>query len=242
MANPPTGLNLEDYLNCVATTSGTCQAPSDPVFDQQQVSMVAVYQRCLANYQSKQWDLGAYVLFNSTLRKTLNYQVPTPTTCTRLSNFQSPTTGSNCIGDCLMYSQSQGSDASPCLDYFLQDRNEKDIEYFEYSNNTGATLSHEIDACQVFTGPAQLPQGQSFRQCLNEYSDTGQCQLPLIVWSGRSQNKVPVGQHHATRITSEAAKITAAQRVYREVRDSVKSLLDKLNGTWNANNLKVPMT
>ena len=111
--------------------------------------MVAVYQRCLANYQSKQWDLGSYVLYNSTLRAQINHPVPTPTQCIPLPNFQSPTTGTSCLGDCLLYSQSQGSDPSPCLDYLLQGLNMQDIEYFEYVNNSGATASYEIDACQV---------------------------------------------------------------------------------------------
>lgn len=91
----------------------------------------------------------------------------------------------------------------------------------------------------MFSGPAQLEAGHEFRACLDGYSNTGDCKLPLIVWSGRSANKVPVGAHHATRITDPNAKTEAARRVYREVRDSVKSLLNQLNSTWTADNLQV---
>ena len=154
MASPPSGLALDAYLECVSTNTGTCAPPADPVFQQQQVSMVAVFQRCLQNYASKQWDLGSYVLYNSTLRSQIDYAVPAPAAnpCLPLAGFVSPTTGTSCLGDCLLYSQSQGSDPSPCLDYLLQGLDVKDVEYFEYANASGATASNEIDACQVWSG------------------------------------------------------------------------------------------
>lgn len=193
--------------------------------------MTTIYQRCLANYQSKQWDIGAHALYNATLRAKLGIQaVPQ---CLWLEGYK------GCVGDCLLYSTEQGSGVEPCLNYLLQQLNVKSEEYFEYSRAPTATQAHEIDACQVFSGPAQLDAGEEFRACLNGYSNTGDCKLPLIVWSGRSANKVPVGAHHATRITDANAKREAARRVYREVRDSVKALLQQLNSTWNANNLQV---
>ena len=104
--------------------------------------MVAIYQRCLANYQSKQWDLGAYALYNATLLKTLQYS-PSYVPCIQLQSY------GDCLGACLLYSVAQGSGVSPCLGYWLQDLNVKDSDYFQYSNASGATESSDIDACQV---------------------------------------------------------------------------------------------
>ena len=103
--------------------------------------MTTIYQRCLANYQSKQWDIGAHALYHSTLRTKLGIQaVPK---CLWLEGYQ------GCVGDCLLYSTAQGSGVEPCLNYLLQQLNIKSEEYFEYSRATAATQAHEIDACQV---------------------------------------------------------------------------------------------
>ena len=92
---------------------------------------------------------------------------------------------------------------------------------------------------QVFTGPAQLPSGGAFRACLDAYTDTGACQLPHMVWSGRSSNKVPVALDHATQLTDPGAQQAAALRVYGETRAAVVAMLAKLNATWNADSLDV---
>lgn len=192
--------------------------------------MIAVYQRCLANYQSKQWDLGTHVLFNSTLREELQVPVPAPACI--------PIPGYACLGDCVLEAKAQGSTPAPCLGLYLQTLSTTDLDYFEYAPTT-STASSQIDACQVFTGPAQLPEGGYYRACLNEYSNTADCQLPLMVWSGRSSNKVPVATSHGTVISDEAKKIEAAQRIYRETRDQIKALLERLNKTWSADGLEI---
>ena len=90
-----------------------------------------MYQRCLANYQSRQWDAGAYVLFNATLASLFSVPLPTPG-CTPLSTGQ-------CLGDCLLASSS-----GACLDALLQTMNVASLDYFLYSNGTSSA-----DACQV---------------------------------------------------------------------------------------------
>lgn len=96
--------------------------------------MVSVYQRCLANYQSRQWDAGAYVLYNTSLKSTL-FQIPIPTpSCTTLSSGQ-------CMGDCLL-----ASSTGACLDAWLQTLDVASLDYFLYGNGT---LGGATDACQV---------------------------------------------------------------------------------------------
>ena len=96
--------------------------------------MVSVYQRCLANYQSRQWDAGAYVLFNTSLTSTL-FQIPIPTpSCTMLSTGQ-------CLGDCLL-----ASSVGACLDAWLQTTNVASLDHFMYGNGTSGGTA---DACQV---------------------------------------------------------------------------------------------
>ena len=40
------------------------------------MSLISVYQRCLANYQSRQWDMGAHVMFNTSLHKHIQAELP----------------------------------------------------------------------------------------------------------------------------------------------------------------------
>ena len=232
MVAPPHGLSLDDYLACVADGRTNCEPPSDGIFQSQQISMVAVYQRCLANYQSRQWDLGTHVMFNPTIKAKLrSVTIPDPP-CTSIPGY-------TCLGDCITAANAQGSSPAGCLDRLLSKLSTTSLDYFEYSNASGTTASHGIDACQVFSGPAEQPNGAEFRACLDHYSDTGGCKLPLMVWSGRSSNKLPVAMDHGTRITDQNAKINAAKRVYREIRDQVSTALQLLKNTWSADALAV---
>lgn len=264
---PPLGLPIDDYLACLADGGAQCDPPADPFFVRQQVcvwvvrwrfppivsvcpprspknlniplqvSMVSVYQRCLANYQSRQWDLGTHALFNATLRAQLPVPVEVPP-CV-------PVAGYACVGDCVLAARAAGSSPAGCLDLLLQKLGLTSLDYYQYLPSPAAVgspylPSTQVDACQAFTGPAALDfAGQAqFQACLNHYADTGACQLPLMVWSGRSSNRVPVAVAHATRIESEAGREAAARRVYRETRDAVQAVLLRVNSTWNANNVQ----
>jgi hypothetical protein len=230
---PSRGMPLDQYLACVADDQSNCEPPSDAVFETQQISMVAVYQRCLANYQSLQWDLSTHVLFDPVLKAKLHTTVVVPTPpCTTVPGFA-------CLGDCLIAARNQGTTSNACLDLLLTKLSTTSLDYFEYADATGATVSHTIDACQVFSGPAQQMDGESFRACLDHYLDSGACKLPLLVWSGRSSNRLPVAMDHATCIADASAKETAARRVYREVRDQVKIALEALRNTWSADSLSI---
>ena len=234
---PPIGLPLDTYLACVAGGGTQCSGPTDPFFVQQQVSMVAVYQRCLANYQSLQWDLGTHVLFNATLKTKLPVSVPEPD-CVAVPGYP-------CLGTCLLMARAAGSSPAACLDAYLQGQNVASIDYFQYiplaAPQDQPLPSSQIDACGAYTGPAKLafPGQGDFQACLSQYDNTSVCQLPLMVWSGRSSNRVPVASPHATRMLTESEKVDAARRVFRETRDTLNALLMKLNETWNANDLEI---
>ena len=203
--------------------------------------MVAVYQRCLANYQSSQWDLGTYVLFNATLQaKTVQVPVPKPA-CV-------PVAGFDCVGDCLLLLSQK--DPSPCLSAFLSTADVAALDYFEYEPLPASVVSAHaadglpstlVDACQAFTGPAQTARGQAFQACLNQYNESGVCTLPLHVWSGRSSNRMPVASPHATQLAGEVERVQAATRIYAEVRAAVRQALDAVNASWSADGLDIQM-
>ena len=175
--------------------------------------------------------IGAHVLYNTSLQRLMQTPIPTPP-CV-------PIPGWLCLSDCLLAAAQQGGSNSACLDAWLQKRNIASLDYFEYEKKSDA-LSHEVDACQVFSGPAGIDGdvGLPFRICLDHYGDTGICTLPLIVWSGRSTNKVPVGVDHSTVIADPQLRRVAAYNAYAAIQNDVQTALDAA-GQWNATDLKV---
>lgn len=189
---------------------------------------MSVYQRCLSNYQAKQWDVGTWVLFNDTMHAGMPNSLPRSQTVLQYTY--------NDLGQCLQDSNEAGSSNSYCLDGFLNRSNIAKIDYFEYTKTTPQSIN--IDACQSFTGPAKLDSGESFRNCLDNYNNTNICKLPGILWSGRSQNKVPVANVHATSITDTVEQSVAVQNAYTSIRSSVMQALDALKD-WDASNINV---
>jgi len=220
---------LENYLDCLSRGQ-TCSLPSNAIFDRQQISILAVYQRCLANYQMKQWDSGTYALWDPTIRSKIPVSLPI-IGCIPLNNgFY------DCLGDCLLQAQIVGSSNGACFDQWLHQRNILNVDYFQYVQSN----DYFVHACQVFSGPAKLPTSEalSFRHCLDEYSENGMCKLPNIIWSGRSTNKVPVANDHATFISDQSSRIIAAQNEYISIQNDV---LDALNtmANWTSDALEV---
>jgi len=192
--------------------------------------MLAVYQRCLANYQSRQWDIGAHVLFNVSLHEKLQADLPTP------DCWLMPEGG--CLSACLLQSQREGSSNAYCLNEWLRAKDVNSLDFFEYEASGGAPTH----ACQVFSGPAKLggTVAAPFRLCLDSYERTAAelCKLPSIVWSGRSTNKVPVGVDHSTVIADATEKINAARNTYASIQLDVSKALDVMK-SWSASNLNV---
>ena len=187
------------------------------------MSIIAVYQRCLANYQMKQWDAGTYALWDVNIKNKIQASIP-DIGCIPLNDGLFP-----CLSDCLKHSQEVGSSNAGCFDSWVYQQNVNAIDFFEYEQSTGRI----VHACQVFSGPAKMQtnQSQQFKICLDEYSETGICKLPNIVWSGRSTNKVPIASDHSTIITDPNAKLIAAQNAYKAIQNDVYDALSVM-GNW----------
>lgn len=226
--------DFNGYLDCVASKNdGSCTAPTDPIFQKQQISLLSVYQRCLSNYQAMVWDQGAFVMFNKTLQKKLRLDGVMPTDIPDAFN----------VSTCLLTQKSSGYDNTGCLtDYFL--RGTRSIDYFGYSNITDTTnpTSDRIDACLTFSGPASSPDpavSGIFMACLeNDVGSTG-CDIPSMLWSGRSTNRIPVASQHALNISDPAKKKQLAQGEINSAQANVLAVLDKLEKEWTGDGLKI---
>lgn len=192
--------------------------------------MLAVYQKCLANYQAKQWDSGTVALFDKKMQKDIQVVLPA-ISCIAVNSIRY-----ECLSECLLDAQKAGSSNDACLMDWLYTKNINALDFFEYEVSQDDT----VHACQVFSGPAKLPGdvGLPFKICLEEYEASGICKLPNIVWSGRSTNKVPVGSPHATTIVDEAQRLQAAQTSYASIRKDVEDAL-QLMSSWDASKLNI---
>lgn len=220
--------DLDLYLECVASKNdGTCEAPTDPIFQQQQVPMLSVYQRCLTNYQEMTWDQGAFVMFNATLQTRLRLNAVMP---------KDPIPDSFNVSACLLAQKQLGFDNTGCLtDYFL--KGTQSVDYFEYSNitDTDAPPSSMVDACLAFSGPAASPDPQvsrAFLACLENSVNRSGCDIPHMLWSGRSANKVPVATQHTLNISDLGKKLQLAQGEMAAVQAQVLAALDALEKQW----------
>lgn len=222
--------DFDGYLECVASKNdGSCTAPTDPVFQKQQIPMITVYQRCLSNYQEMTWDQGSFIMFNKTLQASLRLDMPQDI----------PDTFN--VATCLLEQKGNGSDNVGCLtDYFL--KGTQAIDYFEYGNITGSTDSKTIDACLTFSGPANHPDpviAKPFVACLETYANRTGCDIPHMLWSGRSTNKVPVATQHTLKITDPATRQRWAEGERNATQARVLQVLDKLEKEWTGDGLKI---
>lgn len=219
---------LDIYLECVASKNdNTCEAPTDPVFQKQQIPMLSVYQRCLSNYQEMTWDQGAFVMFNTTLQARLRLDSIMPSSIPDKFN----------VSNCLLQQKRLGFDNTGCLnDYFLQGT--QPVDYFEYSNITDAQTpdSSVVDACLAFSGPSALPDPRvsaPFLACLENSVNRSGCDIPHMLWSGRSSNKVPVATQHTLNISNMDKKRQLAEGEMAAVQAQVLSTLDQLLQEWS---------
>jgi hypothetical protein len=225
-------VDLDAYLECVASkndASCTSMTPRNDVFERQQISLLSVYQRCLTNYQEMTWDQGTYVLFNGTLQGLLLLDMPLEIR---------DTFG---VAKCLLEQRANGYDNVGCMrDYFL--KGTQPMDYFEYGNITIANPpSKMVDACLTFSGPAELPNPAAaapFQACLESYANRSGCDIPHMLWSGRSTNKVPVATQHAMKITDDGERERWARNMMAAEKDSVSKAIQSLAG-WNGTNIRI---
>ena len=229
-----TPVPFDEYLECVASKNdASCVPPTDRIFEQQQISLLSVYQRCLTNYQEQRWDQGAYLMFNTTLQK--RYRLDR----VGLSRSVSDPFG---VGDCLLEQQAVGADNSFCLrDRFL--KGTRSMDYFAYTQippSTSAT-SAVVDACMTFSGPSKSgnPSVRDvFKNCLEDSETNPGCNIPHMLWSGRSTNKIPVASQHAMNISDTARRQSLAQGTIDSARADVMKAIAALKN-WDGSLLQI---
>lgn len=228
--------NIDKYLLCLSRPEDfrakypfesvePCERlrPEFSDLNMQGVETMAVWSRCKANYQVREWDPGAYAIFDNHPR--VPYDVHTRTNKT--------------IGDCLVTAHKRGGGNKACLQMHIQDYEGGMLQdvYFAYEKVPDGLrhLSAWIDACQVFTGPAartiteeeldSTDVRRKFRACLDDYDDEG-CEIPPFVWNARSTNRVPVATSHALVITDEKERHAIAQIMIDGAYAKVQSALE----------------
>ncbi len=170
--------------------------PSVPVLDSQQVSPIAVLERCKANYQQKQWDAGAYVLYDAEMAAELASS----------GSITPPAmdAASDPVGTCLLLAERTKQSNLACMTDYLAARYQTESTsavFWRYEKvvHANPASTDEVDACIVFSGPAKKNDGSAttdeFRKCSHDYRETG-CVIPHMVWSSGSSNKIPVATLH----------------------------------------------
>ena len=225
--------DFDAYLECVASKNdGSCVEPSDPIFEKQQVPLLSVYQRCLSNYQEEVWDQGSFMMFNQTLQRQLRLDAVMPSNIDDTFN----------VSRCLLQQKALGNDNVGCLvDYFL--KGSQAIDFFEYSNITVDHVSSDmIDACLTFSGPAALADqtiAAPFKACLENSANRSGCDIPHMLWSGRSTNKVPVATQHTLNISDQEKRKQWAMGEMAAAKASVLKVLDKIEKDWTGDGLDI---
>jgi hypothetical protein len=157
----PSG-NIDRYLRCIsklqepqqqdggAGSVEACEKPIVPEIDGQGVSVIAVIERCRANYQQMQWDVGAFMLYD---------QENSAKALQRTSfDFSSPQED-DLTGACLLQAQRNKESNLDCMMKYLSSHyptqsNEAVFWRYEKADKAASDAwpSDEIDACIVFSG------------------------------------------------------------------------------------------
>ena len=161
--------------------------------------------------------------------------------------------GSDPVADCLIQMNSLGLPNTQCLSDYLRTLpdNDKNV-YFVYEKNPVGGSVLTVDACIVFTGPAQHSNvviANQFLPCVAQYSPVEEptcssilpgapldtCQIPPMVWSGGSKNNVPVAEMHAVADVTVADREELARKYFREAQLQVLCALEKMTDYTNTN-------
>ncbi len=79
-----------------------------------------------------------------------------------------------------------------------------------------------------FSGPAKITDpkiSSPFVACLDSYANRSGCDIPHMLWSGRSTNKVPVATQHTLTIT---VRLKMASCEMETTQSNVLAVMDKL--------------
>jgi hypothetical protein len=225
--------NEDDLL-----TDASCEdiRPEVPQLESQQVSAIAVLERCKSNYQQKQWDVGAYLLYDTDKAMQLITGSVIP------PKMDNDVDGG--VGLCLLRAERNKGSSQQCLnDYLgLKYRVEStSAVYWRYEKifyTHKLLTSDDTDACIVFSGPAKRQDNSSttmeFRKCSHDFTDTG-CTIPHMVWSSSSSNKIPVGILHTVEETNAEDREETARAMFAEARMAAMDALTKLENFTDVN-------
>jgi hypothetical protein len=217
------------YLSCVSSKlydrgASNCEELLPAVAEFQGVSVLTVLTVCKSNYMNSQWDKAAHILFNETVfRKELGRAPPD------LQGLPAVIGG---VKSCLL----DPSTRSVCLQEYMVKMGHDPEVYWSYEDAVSSTVnsisSQHIDACQVFTGPAQNPDigpdmRSVFRACLDQYEDSN-CQISSNLWTPQSDNAVPVAHRHGVKLGSTDALSGVIALKFQEAYDLVAAALKPL--------------
>lgn len=210
--------------------------PSVAVLDAQQVSPIAVLERCKSNYQQKQWDVGAWMLYDPD--RLLEVFSGGTTLAVATQSRDDP------VGRCLLSAERNRESNLECMsdylgqNYWKESSSEVFWRYEKVHHVLHDISSDDVDACIVFSGPAKKndtsPTTLEFRRCSHDYTDTG-CVIPHMVWSSSSKNKVPVATLHTVEEVTPEDREEVANALFEEARDMAMKALRKLEDFTDPN-------
>ena len=229
---------IDNYLKCLSNTDAQAYkwdrcSRLKPVVDDitnQGVSPIAVLQRCKANYQQGRWDPGAWLLYDQQRTSGIHIKGAAPVGV-RYGSV---------VGDCLMDAENRGEPNTGCMQDFLSKSFAQAFRYDRIGNAARDYDSTDVDACQIFTGPAShlsATIAKPFKQCATGWEEND-CRIPLIGWSGGSTNRVPVANAHAIDTSDQLGRKKVALSDFADIKKNVLSALSSLSN-FTDNNLKV---
>lgn len=220
--------NYDEFLDCLSTGKSDCEAkkPRLPVLSAQGAEVLQVVTRCRANYQQMTWDEGVLTLglydydtWQGTPASLSSIQQTSSTgpiqrqvkRLTQVSQFITPEGGE--IVDtstlrCLRQAAEAMTGHDQCMrDYFSFGSSDWQSvnAYFTYEPFGVTSTFTDIDSCQAFSGD------------MGFINSNTQLSYPLIVWTGNSNNKVPVSTYHLKSLGSESTRQTTALQELEEL-------------------------
>ena len=239
------GASVDSKANIEQLLDGeSCESikPRAPELDTQQVSPIAVLERCKSNYQQKQWDVGTFLLYDAERVSKL---------ISGTTNIPPPMPSGDPVGQCLLRADRNRESNLNCMNEYLSNAYFKEstsTSFWRYEKVTSSsssssqsvisTSSDDTDACIVFSGPAKKNDSAltttEFRRCSHDYEDTG-CIIPHMVWSSSSKNKVPVATLHSIDEVDPLDREQTANTRFAEAKKMAMAALTKLENFTDAN-------
>jgi hypothetical protein len=188
-----------------------------------------IYQQ--ANYQQKQWDDGAHLLYDED-KFSFHFGLLGVSS-------GSPSIAIGSVGACLLSAANQQISNQLCMNNLY---NLSPTIYWRYVriSETDALDRRNIDACIVFSGPAKNPDPEislEFQKCSEQFTVTG-CKIPQMVYSSGSANRVPVANVHMVDTTDKNERKLQAETLFQTAQENTLDILTSLEN-FASDNLDV---